>query len=101
MFNQSEGEMRVGFVRKVYGILSVQLIATFGAIMLCAYNDAAHDWIAHVPAGVSMFCLIIATIIELMMLCCCRHLTRVTPINYIMLAAFTFFMGFPICQITS
>ncbi|OTF73177.1 hypothetical protein BLA29_001265 [Euroglyphus maynei] len=36
--------VRLGFIRKVYGILSVQLTITFGFVLAIATNESASRW---------------------------------------------------------
>lgn len=38
---------RLGFIRKVYAILSVQLIVTFGAIAMTKSNEQMSEWMSH------------------------------------------------------
>ena len=67
---------RLDFIRKVYGILSVQLALTFGGVVLFAYQTDARTWLLTVPNTVALPCMVAAITIELMLVCCCRHLSK-------------------------
>jgi hypothetical protein len=78
-------EVRVGFIRKVYGILSVQLIMTVAiAAPICHLGKhwvMSNQWML----GISMVCLI-ATMCAM---CCCQQELRTFPINYVFLLVIT------------
>jgi len=82
-------EVRVGFVRKVYGILSLQLIVTVAiAAPLQRMNHywfETHMWLLY--SSVAM------TLITVLAMSCCGGLTRSYPTNYIFLFVFTAFEG--------
>lgn len=97
-----ELQMRLGFIRKVYGIVSVQLVLT---TVLCAcsvvfpsfakfqHENTALLW-------VSLFCSIIC----LLVLTCFPIVARTVPTNYILLTIFTLFEAYlvsTICSTTS
>ena len=92
-------EVRLGFIRKVYGILSTQLLFTTGfCFMACSSK------IFHTTSGLSkgfstmlgndvlMGLNIAAYFISFIALICCKLDKRV-PVNYILLAVFTFSMS--------
>lgn len=82
------GSARAGFVKKVYGILSVQLTATF---LLCylAMNSVRLQSFLLNNIGVFFFA-VAATIIIPLVLACNRQLARQVPTNYVLLGVFTF-----------
>lgn len=82
-------EIRRGFIRKVYGLLTAQLIVT---VMTASYiysfgqNKewlASHEWLL----WVSVF----ATFATICAMSCCEKVVRQHPQNYIFLFTFTFF----------
>lgn len=77
--------VRIGFVRKVYGILSVQLILTIGiAAPICCLGPvwaAGNQWILWMSTG-----LLVATLCSML---CCQNLLKTYPANYILLFLLT------------
>ena len=82
------GTARTGFVKKVYGILSVQLTATF---LLCymAMNSVRLQTFLVNSMGIFFFAVATTLIIPIV-LACNRQLARQVPTNYILLGLFTF-----------
>ncbi|XP_065176468.1 protein lifeguard 1-like [Sycon ciliatum] len=82
-----EKSVRLGFIRKVYAILFVQLAVTFGFVILFSYVDSiqqyceANAWMWGLALGLQ-----IATLIAL---ACCGQLRRKHPHNIILLGVFT------------
>lgn len=100
LLRDANAEIRLGFVRKVYGILSAQLVLTVliaGPICTMATPWLnSHAWLLSVSAMMS-----------LVMICaisCCQSYTREYPTNYICLFLFTSFeavvVGFVSAQYT-
>lgn len=79
--------MRLGFIRKTYGILSIQVAATFFLCALSVYSSKFGEFQLRVPE--LMFIAIFGTIISSICLFCCRSLSRSVPTNYILLFTFT------------
>ncbi|KAK4294098.1 hypothetical protein Pmani_033248 [Petrolisthes manimaculis] len=76
--------VRMGFLRKVYGLLSVQLMVTTVVAATFAYTPVLRDTI-HTNPWIIMMCLPVA--IGLMI---ALHVKRHhVPINYVLLTAFT------------
>lgn len=90
-FAFSDKSIRLGFIRKVYFILCIQLVITFGIVALFVWNDAVNQYALATPGlfwgafGVS-FAMIIA-------LSCCPDVRRKTPHNFICLFIFTLAEG--------
>lgn len=82
--NQS---IRRGFIRKVYLILMGQLMITFGAVALIAFNDQAkayallNPWLLWLAMGIM--------IVTMLSMICCENVRRQTPTNFIFLGIFT------------
>jgi FtsH-binding integral membrane protein len=83
--------MRLGFIRKVYGILSVQLVLTV-ALMSLSFIDGVNQFMVTnlVPFWIALG-LSLAILLPLM---CFRSLARAVPINYILLFAWTLCEGY-------
>ena len=85
-----EASVRNGFIRKVYGILSIQLIITFGFVLLFQLPSIKKAILSNIHlagnilifTSFSFFCLFL-------ILACCRNLSRTVPYNYIFLLSIT------------
>ena len=82
----------MGFIRKVYAILSAQLFFTAGCIAYVKLNPEVNESIK-LHWLLAFLSLIIAFIIEIALLCC-RSVARKVPTNYILLFLFTFCEAF-------
>ena len=79
--------MRMGFIRKVYMILAVQLMAT---VMVCGYamkHPNYENLMRHHPGFV--VCVLVANIATICCLMCIPAMARTVPWNYAGLAIFT------------
>lgn len=84
---QVEHALRMGFVQKVYGILFVQLLITFGFTAFCALYEPMPGWIQQ-NTGI-YYAALIASIVLIIAIVCCGNLGRSYPTNYILLFGFT------------
>jgi len=78
---------RNGFVKKVYSILTMQLVFTVAFVSLSMTNPAfaefqQNNWGLHVLSA-------IVAIVSMIVICCCREFSKQVPNNYILLAIFT------------
>ncbi len=78
--------MRLGFIRKVYGILTFQLAITVSIAALSFVDDIRfffldNIWLFWTCLGISI-CVVIPLI-------CCRNIARKVPLNYILLTIWT------------
>ena len=85
-----QAQVRAGFIRKVYGILSIQLIMTFGTVLLFQLSTIKtfikiHQ---HLCANTLIFCCL-AFLVLFLVLICNRNLSRTVPYNYYFLFAIT------------
>eukprot|EP00928_Gymnodinium_smaydae_P057411 TRINITY_DN4065_c0_g1_i2.p1 TRINITY_DN4065_c0_g1~~TRINITY_DN4065_c0_g1_i2.p1 ORF type:complete len:235 (-),score=47.57 TRINITY_DN4065_c0_g1_i2:164-775(-) len=82
-------ENRLGFVRKVYGILSVQLALTAAVAAPIVQGGtsfvAQHRWL--LPLSLSLL------LVTSCVMCCCQNLLRKFPTNYMVLGLVTVAMG--------
>jgi len=87
-----EKAVRRGFIRKVYGILTIQLLVTFGIIMMFTHVQSMrlyaqrNQWMYWTGFGVTMVCMIAMV--------CCESARRKAPTNYVFLGIFTAAEGF-------
>jgi len=94
-------EVRNGFIRKVYGILTVQLLVTAAVAAPFVLHEPWKQWMKDeglvlvIPVTVLNIALICG------MSCCCEPLMRKFPANYILLFAFTLTEGFLVGVICS
>lgn len=79
--------IRRGFIRKVYSILSMQLLFTLGVVMAFAHHDATREYAMH-----NVWLLLVAVVtvfVTLITLSCCEGMRRTSPHNVIFLTIFT------------
>uniref|UniRef100_A0A7S0ZZG0 Uncharacterized protein n=1 Tax=Noctiluca scintillans TaxID=2966 RepID=A0A7S0ZZG0_NOCSC len=90
MVKDATVEVRKGFIRKVYSILTVQLLLTVivAAPLTSMVSQSwlvANSWIMYLSLGMTM--------VTMCAMVCCQNLTRSFPTNYILLFVFTAFEG--------
>ncbi len=90
---------RLGFVRKVYGILSVQLLLTGLGIYLAGWHFA-NFFLTPTAHFIAIFCAVIAIIISFT-ICCYTSCARSVPTNYYLLFTFTLCEAFLVSMTTS
>eukprot|EP00745_Piridium_sociabile_P001262 TRINITY_DN10771_c0_g1_i1.p1 TRINITY_DN10771_c0_g1~~TRINITY_DN10771_c0_g1_i1.p1 ORF type:complete len:240 (+),score=66.08 TRINITY_DN10771_c0_g1_i1:203-922(+) len=83
--------VRLGFLRKVYGILSVQLLATTLVSALFMMSESVQEFVQH--NNWMMMVALVGTFASLFALMWKR---KETPINYILLAVFTLMEAYAI-----
>ena len=98
-FNYKDENIRSGFIRKVYLILSTQLIITF-LFILISFNvksfrefQRANTWLLWVS--------IVLTIVLMYALGCYKEIARKVPLNYILLLIFTLAESYVVSFISS
>lgn len=80
-------QVRHGFVRKVFGIVAVQLLTTAAAGAFFLLNGAAelfvinHSWMIYVAMGITM--------VVVLAIACCDGPRKSFPMNFILLFVFT------------
>jgi len=81
---------RIGFIRKVYSILSIQLLVTFLITFACMTVDSLRDFFYNSEWSITlMWVAFAALMISMCILGCCIETARQVPINYILLTIFT------------
>jgi FtsH-binding integral membrane protein len=81
-----EKDVRSGFVQKVYGILSVQLLLT-AAIAYPIYN-MPQEWI-NANRSLADIAMLVSLVMILGVGCCCQEVARKFPQNYVFLFVVT------------
>jgi FtsH-binding integral membrane protein len=79
-------QIRLGFIRKVYGILSLQLGITTFFVMIC-FIDSVANFVLNSPW--LYFLNLIIVFVVLLILACSRDIARRVPTNYILLMIWT------------
>jgi len=87
--------IRLGFVRKVFGVLSFQLLTTLAFVLASLFTN----FYKGLGMGWSILSLAIA-LISLIPLSCSNTLARKVPTNYALLAVFTLAESFLVGQYT-
>lgn len=90
----SDVNIRHGFIRKVFGILTVQLMITCA---ICApfvmYNEVVREHMTSTSFSVALVAVSIMTIAAICYMSCKPEAARKYPTNYILLAVITVGMG--------
>jgi FtsH-binding integral membrane protein len=90
--------MRLGFIRKVYGILAFQLTLTVGMICLSFVDKVAEFLQTHMAIFYTCLGLTLVLCIPLI---CCKSVARKVPTNYILLTAWTLCEGYLLATVSS
>ena len=85
--DDAEKSVRMGFIRKVYGILSLQLSVTLALVLAFAYSSGLRNYVAANPA--ILIVSIVLTFVFLFALSCFPTVARTYPTNFLCLAGFT------------
>ncbi len=94
-------QVRHAFIRKVYSLLTLQLMVTTGICALFMFNDKVNSF-ASSEGGQALFWIsIVATFAILITLCCSQNLARRHPHNYILLGLFTLAQSYILGIVTS
>ena len=91
-----ETSVRNGFIRKVYGILLIQLIITFSFVLLFQLPSIKNFILSNIQLSGNI--LLISSILFFFLfltLACCRTLSKTVPYNYIVL------LGITLCEALS
>lgn len=86
-FNFSDKSIRRGFIRKVYGILVVQLLITLSFIAWFTYHEGTKHYVRdHMGIWWAAFAIMFVCLITM---ACCGDVRRKAPMNFIFLFIFT------------
>mmetsp|Transcript_110047 Transcript_110047/g.206321 ORF Transcript_110047/g.206321 Transcript_110047/m.206321 type:complete len:253 (-) Transcript_110047:79-837(-) len=97
----SEESVRNGFIRKVYGILSVQLVITAGIVYGMLYEVEKDPSILYRYGSAPLYACLAALVLVLSVRCCCVSVARTFPSNYLFLLAVTLLESFIVGFISS
>ncbi|KAG5685119.1 hypothetical protein PVAND_014315 [Polypedilum vanderplanki] len=81
--------IRAGFIRRVYSILSIQLLVTLGFVMLFVFHEPTKLFAHRNPQ--LMMIPMIGTLVLVCVIACFESARRNSPTNIILLGLFTFF----------
>ncbi|XP_067631019.1 protein lifeguard 1-like isoform X2 [Eurosta solidaginis] len=86
-FSFDDQSIRRGFIRKVYSILMVQLLITFGFITVFVYVKGVQDFVQHTLWLVWVALAVV--VVTMICMACCEGVRRKSPMNFIFLFLFT------------
>lgn len=94
----TEKSVRLGFIRKVYSILTMQLVVTMAIVGVFTLEtvkefSAANPWM--------WILALVIMLVSLITLACCEGVRRKTPHNFIFLGLFTLAEGFMLGSVTA
>ena len=95
---QIQQSIRLGFIRKVYGIISFQLLITTIVVYLSIYNHFLSRFMVSYPGLVYLF-FFGALFTEIPIICCPSVASQV-PLNYVLLLIFTLCESYLVAYIT-
>ena len=99
LFNMNKVDVRLSFIRKVYLILSAQLILTTGLVAVGMTNKGYREYIR---THVSLFIVaIVLNLISAYAIICSKSVARTVPTNYFFLSLFTLTEAYLVSMITS
>ncbi|KAL1806504.1 hypothetical protein ACET3Z_029572 [Daucus carota] len=87
-------ELRWGFIRKVYVILSLQLLLTVGVASVVVFVEPINDFVLHTPAGFAIY--ILSVVLTFIILCPLHIYQKHHPVNLILLMIFTVLISFSV-----
>jgi len=90
---------RMAFVRRVFSILFVQLLITFGIVCVFSYVDSVGDFAQNNIA--LLWTVIIFMFVFVIALACCQHLARNYPTNIILLGVITLLVSYLLGTVAS
>ncbi|VVU95407.1 Inhibitor of apoptosis-promoting Bax1 [seawater metagenome] len=102
-FNPEEWQdkkIRHGFLKKVFSIVSLQLLFTFGVTWLCR-DDSVKTFVQDPNNNYLVLFAYVGLISVMIALVCCDRVARTYPTNYFVLALLTFFESYLLGILTS
>jgi len=88
----SEQSVRKGFIKKVYSLLFVQLLISFGIVCLFVFDADVNKYTKrNTPMFITAW---VATIVLMIAIACCDKARRSSPLNLILLFLFTLCEGY-------
>ena len=90
--------LRLGFIRKVYGILSFQLVLT---VFICGLTFLEPVRLFIISNLILFWICLGLSIVIILPLICCKSVARTTPVNYIFLTLWTICEGYMVATCCS
>lgn len=87
--DQISKEIRMGFIRKVYGIIFFQVLLTSLTVIASIFFRPFASFLKQNEEILKWFCLIFSLVTMCIIVCNCNNLSRKFPINYAILLIFT------------
>ncbi|XP_077290197.1 protein lifeguard 2-like [Arctopsyche grandis] len=98
-FSFDNKSVRMAFIRKVYGILVVQLGITFGFVALFLIHKPTQKFVKDHP--IIWWVALVVLLVTLISMSCCSSVRRKSPMNLIFLALFTCAEAFMLAMVAS
>lgn len=95
---QIQQSIRLGFIRKVYGIISFQLLITTIVVYFSIYNQFLNRFMISNP-GFNYLCFFGVLFTEIPIICCPSVASKV-PLNYVLLLVFTLCESYLVAYMT-
>lgn len=95
---QIQQSIRLGFIRKVYGIISFQLLITTIVVYFSIYNQFLNRFMLSYP-GFNYLCFFGVLFTEIPIFCCPSVASKV-PLNYVLLLIFTLCESYLVAYMT-
>ena len=93
-------DVRKNFIKKVYGILTCQLLFTFSVGLILNAVDGARDFAISQGGQALMWISIVGMFATIIAMACNQNLARNYPSNYVMLCLFTSFTSYLVAVVT-
>ncbi|XP_065053901.1 protein lifeguard 1-like [Rhopilema esculentum] len=99
MFSFDSKSVRLGFIRKVYAILALQMVVTIGFSCLFMFHEPTKLYVQnHIGVYIAAY---VTFFILYFVLACCTNVARSYPANMILLCVFTISLSYLVAAITS
>ncbi|CAO1410020.1 unnamed protein product [Diamesa hyperborea] len=98
-FGFNNKTIRSGFIRRVYSILTIQLLVTLGFVALLCLHGPSQQFVAR--NSWLMMVAMVSTIVIICAIACCETARRTSPTNMILLSAFTICESFLVGVVSS
>ncbi|CAF0774059.1 unnamed protein product [Rotaria sordida] len=101
-FNGLENKkIRLAFIRKVYAILLLQLLVTFGIVSIFHFTPAVRDYVRSPKGQWAYWTSYGVFIVTYITLACCKRIGRRFPVNLILLSLLTLSMSYMMGMISA
>lgn len=94
-------EIRRVFIRKVYSILVVQLLVTFGIIAIFHFTPAVREYVRSPNGQWAYWASYVVFLVTYLALACCKSAGRRFPMNLVLLGFLTLSMGYMMGMISA